>query len=480
MSVPQDVKPENDPAEVAEAQQSSADPQPGDGSTSPAVDVSFPAADRRPAVAGAAAGLWALIVGVALVASVVMLTWALSPSSAGDSAAAWRAAGTTWLGAHLVPLRIGGQALSLLPLGALLLGLLLTRRAGRWAGRLLPAPTLPEVLAIVGSCALVYGVGGAGVAWISGTPSTGANPGVTLLVTSAVAAAGATWGIGREAGLVGLVRSRLSDAAWRTTVGGLAAVVGLFGAGSFLVLLSLLRSSWHVWESLAGLDAGPAGALLLTLVAMLSLPTLSIWGMSVTVGPGFALGSEGALSVLGGDVQTLPALPVLAAVPATVPGWAPALLLVPVAMGALAGRIRWGADLPTTRGIVWSGAGLAAVVFVLTAGLTALASGSLGGGRLAHVGPAVLPVAGAAAVMVVLGFAAEAGYQAGRLNWSLHRAAARSSAARWSRPEPEVRVTPSARAGTAAQAGDDKNPNDKTDDDTVVLTDATDRPADED
>ena len=42
---------------------------------------------RRPFVAGGLAGMWALLVGLALVTCLVMLAWAISPNSAGDSAA---------------------------------------------------------------------------------------------------------------------------------------------------------------------------------------------------------------------------------------------------------------------------------------------------------------------------------------------------------------------------------------------------------
>ncbi len=381
-----------------------------------------PAADRRPFVAGAAAGLWALLVGVALITSVVMLVWALSPNSAGDSAAAWRAAATTWLGAHVVPLHIGGHLVTLLPLGGAAIGLLLTRHGGRWATRLLPAPTPSESASIVGACALVYGAGGAGVAWLSSGSATRANPLQALVVTGLVAAVGVTWGIAREAELVDRLRARTSDAVWRTMVGGLAAAVGLFAAGGALVALSLVHSSWHIGSSLAGLEAGPVGAAALTLLAVLCLPTLAVWGLSLIVGPGFALGADSGLTVLGGSVETLPALPVLAAIPATVPGWAPVLLLVPVAMGALAGRIRWGRDLPTPTGVLASGLGVAGTVLVLVAAMSVLASGSLGGGRLTHVGPSPLAAAGAAAGLVLLGFVSEAGFQAARLSWSLYRA----------------------------------------------------------
>ena len=239
---------------------------------------------------------------------------------------------------------------------------------------------------------------------------------------------GTTWGIAREAGLVAGVRARSSDAAWRTVVAGVAAVCGLLGMGAGLVSVSLMRMFPQIAETLTDLDGGIIGSLGLTLVGILSLPTLAIWAMALVVGPGFQLGSIGGLSAFGGEVGTLPALPVLAAIPTTVPGWAPMLLVVPVALGVLAGRIRWGRDLPTLAGALASGAGIGAVVGGLVAGLVLLASGSLGGGRLAAVGPEALPASASAAALVVLGFLSEAGFQSLRLSWDLHKAQQRAVA----------------------------------------------------
>ncbi len=390
------------------------------------VEVDAPEQSRRPVVAGVAAGLWSLLVGVALVTCLVMLAWAVSPNSAGDSASAWRAAGSVWLGAHQVPLEIGDRSLTLLPLGALLLGLLLARRGGRWAGRLLAGTTPREAVAIVISCALVYGAGGAGVAWLAAGPGTGASPPTAFLWTGVVALVGATWGIAREADLVAWARARVSDATWRTAMGGLAAVVGLLAVGGLLVTVSLVRHFGQIATTLSDLDAGRVGELALTVLGALCLPTLDIWGMSVVVGPGFDLGPAGALSAFGGEVGTLPALPILAAIPTTVPVWGPVLMLVPVVLGVLAGRIRWGRDLPTLTGVAASGAGLAGVVAALVGALVLLASGSLGGGRLAEVGPRLLPVAAAAAGLVLLGFLAEAAFQSLRLSWQLHQAERRA------------------------------------------------------
>ena len=307
--------------------------------------------------------------GVALVTCLVMLAWAVSPNSAGDSASAWRAAGSVWLGAHQVPLEIGDRSLTLLPLGALLLGLLLTRRGGRWAGRLLVGTTPREAAGIVdlvrpGLRGRWRGRGVAGTG-----PGTGASPPTAFLWTGVVALVGATWGIAREAELVAWARARVSDAAWRTAMGGLAAVVGLLAVGGLLVTVSLVRHFGQIATTLSDLDAGRVGELALTVLGALCLPTLDIWGVSVVVGPGFDLGPAGALSAFGGQVGTLPALPILAAIPTTVPVWGPILMLVPVVLGGLAGRIRWGRDLPTLTGAAVSGAGLAGVVAALVGGV---------------------------------------------------------------------------------------------------------------
>lgn len=382
----------------------------------------LPEPSRRPVVAGAAAGLWSLFVGMALVSCLVMAVWAVSPNSDGDTAGAWRAASYTWLAAHQVPLDLGGRLLSVLPLGAVVPGLLLTRRAARWAGQLLHAPSPREAGAIVAACAAVYGAGGAGLAWLSAVATDGADPLPALVGTGIVAALGATWGVAPDAGLIVGMRARTPDRVWRTLVGGLAAVVGLFAVGGVLVTVSLVRHSYQVVATSVELNAGLVGTAALTTVAALSLPTLNVWAMSVIVGPGFHVGTGEALTAFGGQVEILPALPVLAAVPAAMPDGAPVLLAVPIALGVLAGRIRWGRDLPTLTWTLESAFGLAIVVAMLVGGLSALAAGSLGGGRLGSVGPQPLLTAACAAGLVVLGFLIHAGSALMRLHWDLHRA----------------------------------------------------------
>ncbi|MGB8020791.1 MAG: DUF6350 family protein [Candidatus Nanopelagicales bacterium] len=407
------------------------------------------APSRRPLIAGSAAGLWALLVGVTLVTCVVLAAWTLAPNAQGDGAAAWRAAGILWLAAHLVPIGVGSGEVSLLPAGALLLGLLLNRRGGKWAGRLLFQPSPAEMLGIVIGGALTYGAGAAAVAWLSDGGSAGGGPVDALARAALVAAAGMIWGMAPETGLGGGIRARISDAAWRTIVAGVTAVGGLLAVGFALVMLGLVFGGRQAATTLGELDAGLVGSLLLTVCAVLCLPTLAVWAMSVVVGPGFDFGALGGLDITGGSVSGLPALPVLAAIPSGLPAWTRGLLLIPVLMGVAAGRIRWQRDLPTASGALTCAGGLVAVVAVLVGGLVLLASGSLGGGRLAQVGPSILAVPAAAAGLVGLGFLAEAGHQSLRLNWDLYLAAQRAE---------EGRDAPASDAGSeslvAGSAGD--------------------------
>jgi hypothetical protein len=386
-----------------------------------------PPASRRPWVAGALGATWALFVGLGLLACLVMAVWALSPTPVGDSGAAWRAVGLTWLGAHQTALTISGLPVTLLPLGAVLPALLLTRRGGGWAARFVPEPSIQELAALLTAAAAVYGAGGAGVAWLSGTPSTSATLRDAFLACAAVAAAGSLWGIARELGLLQRVQDRVPAGAWRTMVAGWTGALALFVVGAALVALSLIVHVGDAYAALTAIDGGFLAVAGLTLANVLTLPTLAIWGAAYAVGPGFSLGQLGSLSLFGGETAPLPALPVLVAIPSSTPAWAPALMAAPIACGVLAGRVRWQGDLPSWPGALVAGLGVGVVVAPFVAVGAALTSGSLGGGVLTDLGPELGPVTGAAVGLVVLGFLGDAAGQTIKLWWELRHEAEPSS-----------------------------------------------------
>lgn len=389
---------------------------------SPAPQPATRRTSRYPAVAGAVASLWGLAVGLAVLSLLVLGVWILAPNGQGGAVAAWRGAGLAWLGAHQVPLMISGHPLTLLPLGAVIPALLILRRAGQWAGRIVPHPSVSEGLGIIVGGAVVYGTGAAGVAWLTAAPATYAVAWQAGLITAGIAILGLSFGVGSVAGWLPRIRASVPAGVWQTWLAGLAAFVGWFALGSTLVTATLIAQFNDVVSTLRTLNAGPVGEFGLTLLGIMALPTMSLWAAAIAVGGTVGFGAAGQLSALGGELGKLPALPVLASLPAEVPVTLAWVMVVVVVLGALAGRIRWRHDLPTLSGVLTSMLGVAGIVLVLTSASLWLASGSLGGGRLEHIGPVILPASAAAAGLVALGFALEAGTQALLLSWQLHQA----------------------------------------------------------
>jgi hypothetical protein len=359
---------------------------------------------------------------------VVMALWVLSPDGAGGAIGAWRGVGLIWLGAHQVPLLVAGRELTLLPLGAVVPALLILRRAGLWAARIVPASSGAESLAIVVSGATLYGAGGVGLAWLTASPTTAAQPLQAGAVVGAVGLIGFAWGVGSEAGWVGQLRTWCGEALWRIWSAGLVAVIGLLAVGGLFVSLALVVQFRDVTATLDSLHAGAAGGFGLTVLGILALPTMMIWAMAILVGAPVSFDGSGSLGVHGGALAELPALPALACLPASIPSWMVWGMVAPVLLGVLGGRIRWRRDLPTVTGVLASAAGLAVVVAALVAVAVGLASGSLGGQRMAQIGPALPATVGGAAGLVALGFLLEAAWQAATLSWSLHRGEVASAA----------------------------------------------------
>jgi hypothetical protein len=210
-------------------------------------------------------------------------------------------------------------------------------------------------------------------------------------------------------------------------------------------------------------DVDVLGATVVTLVQLAYVPTLAIWGMAFVAGPGFAVGAGTAVSPAGTQLGVIPGLPALGALPETTTPWLLLLALLPVALGALAGWIarsrlvaapisvaveaspvgtEWdaapdparssalsallsGVDRPASeeredpmtppaqgdqdadplgaRAVI--ALGIAVLAAAGAALLSVVASGSLGPGRLAEVGPQPGPVALAVGGEVLLGAA---------------------------------------------------------------------------
>ncbi|MBK7821701.1 MAG: hypothetical protein IPJ61_11680 [Tessaracoccus sp.] len=364
-------------------------------------------------------GPLATLVAVWLIlAALATIGWLTSPAA--DLGAALRLATQLLLLAHGGAASIGGQSVTLAPLGvtvllvflALPMASIAARQAaadrhgpddtGRvWADA--EALTLRVAAVFGGTYALVVIV----LAGVLGLLTAG-----LLLGAVVVAAVAALWGASRGVGYdptdswPGWLRAvpRALGAALLVVVAGAAAVLAV----------ALWQGRARVTEMVAALDGGWPAVVLLVVLHLIYLPNLVLACASWALGAGVTLGDGSLVTLNSTDLGLLPAVPVLGALPqpGPVPWQAMLWLLVGVAAGALAGVVV-AAARPRARfdetAVVGGLAGTAAGLLVAVA--CALGAGGLGTDRLAAIGarspeiflfaPSILGLAGLAAGLAV-------------------------------------------------------------------------------
>lgn len=382
--------------------------------------------------------LIAAAVGVAAALAPLTVFWVVGLGGA-DWSALWPTSVRIWQLGNLVPLQItlppeyltatgiptdAGQFwLSLAPLAFAGGVAIFAARSGARAAR-----AGAWVLGVA-SGTLVTAV----IAWLvwrsSANPVAAVYGWQALLLPTAVfalpALAGAIVGAWRHGddGPVDALRLRLTrDADWATvpeaSARGLGvAVAGFVGVGALLVGVATLARGGQVVALFESAHVDATGATMIQLGQLAYLPTLVVWGAAFAAGPGFALGTGATVSPAGTDIGVLPGIPLLGVIPETVSSWMLLSVLLIVAVGFVAGAAarasgrhahgealaETDADTPVPRlamlaVIVVGGAAAAAL-------LAYLASGSIGPGRLADVGPAPGPVALAVGIELAIGAA---------------------------------------------------------------------------
>ncbi|HWI30117.1 MAG TPA: DUF6350 family protein [Microbacterium sp.] len=403
----------------------------------------------------------AAAVGVAAVLAPLTLVWVIGLGGGADWGALWSTSGSIWLFGNLAPLSItlddlyvaqagidvdaAAFTLSLAPLAfAAFTAIFAARSGGRAAGA-------GAWITGVTTGALVYAAAAAAVVLTTANPIARVTPwqGIVLpLLLYGVAALGGavvTAWRGGDDGLIDRLRDRLEllPHGWSPVPGLIArgtaiVVAGLVAAASIAVAVAVIARGDEVIALYESTHLDALGATLVTLGQLAYLPTLIVWAMAWLAGPGFALGVGTAVSPAGTQLGVVPGIPVLGLVPEEGSPWLLLVLLIPVAIGAVAGwaiRSRMlaareaaaappppialtgllplpeagppedpeapehepiGPRLAVTAGIgVFAGACAALLAWA--------ASGSLGPGRLAEVGPAVGPVALAVGFEVLIG-----------------------------------------------------------------------------
>lgn len=371
-------------------------------------------------VAGVGAAVRAAGLGVLAVLLVVLLGWATAARTGADATDAVATALLAWLAGQRAHLAVPGGELSLAPLGLSALSVALLHAAALRAGRAIGIRSWAAVLATVTASATAYGVLATVVAVLARTSQVQAEPLTAFLGAATVAVLGTGTGATRAAGRAPALWWRLPATVRVAVPAAAGAVAVLLAGGAVLAGAALAVDRSRTALLVDSLQGGLSGAVLLTVLCLLYLPTAVGWGAAYVVGPGFAVGAGTVVSPFGTSLGAVPALPLLAALPQEPgPGWAPVVLGVPLAAGVLAGllvhrRVRGGeAGLggPGWRPVAAVSAVAGGLVSAGVAGLAAVTAGSGGPGRLAVTGPdwwAVAPLAGlqvglvAAATLAVL------------------------------------------------------------------------------
>ncbi|WP_322409725.1 DUF6350 family protein [Microbacterium invictum] len=424
----------------------------------------------------------AAAVGLALILAPATLLWVFGFGAAADWSALWPATASVWQLGHLVPLEVtlppiyltaagideaaASFSLSLAPLALAALTAGLAARTGVRASRS-EAWESGLIGGIVVFTALAAGVALTGANALAEAPLglAIALPALVFAVPAALAAVVTEW---REAdvGLIARARDALErrvgesgPAAVTETARGTAIVVtGFVGAGAALLTVALVARGPQVVALSQASNADLLGASIIALGELAYLPTLIVWAASFLAGPGFAVGSATTVAPAGTQVGVLPPVPVLGVIPESTTSWLLLLALVPVALGALAGwmvRTHLVADHPRVISDGWGlRAVIAGAVAVVSGGAAALlallASGTIGPGALAEVGPAPAAVGLAVGAEVLVGAAILLALPSAR--------ASSSEGGRGRAGEPSTHAVPGTPDAAADRSPDDHRP----------------------
>lgn len=210
------------------------------------------------------------------------------------------------------------------------------------------------------------------------------------------------------------------------------ALLTLTAATSLVFALTLGINYVDVVTLSQQLHVDGVGLLALFVANLAYLPSFLAWTFSWIVGPGFALGAGSSVSPLATELGPLPSIPILGMLPSGSNPWALGIVALVVISGLLAtvGVLRRRntelRDRPTLAGIAVSIAVLVVTTALSVAFVMALASGAIGPGRLAEVGPQPWSVAGFAALEVLIG--SVVGVWLTYLDWSRLSAVSAASA----------------------------------------------------
>ena len=374
----------------------------------------------------------AAAVGLAVLLAPLTLLWTLSFGVTADWGGLWPVTGTLWQFGHGVPMEIAVPddvvsavgispdaarfTLSLTPLAFLLFTLLFAARSGVRAARsgAWMLGTVAGTIAFAVIAAAVALTAQTGLAQVPLFPAILLPP-VVYLAGGLAGAVSYAWREG-DGGLIDRIHDRID--AWgdwgpvpgEIVRGTAVAIMVLTGVAGLAVAFMVAVRGGEVVALFEAARVDATGATVLTLGHLAYLPTLLVWAIAWIAGPGFTIGAGTAVSPAGTQLGVVPGIPVFGLLPENSSIWMLIVVLLPVGAGAFAGwivrsRLVWqdASHSAGSRGVIAVGIGAASAGVVAVA--VVLASGSIGPGRMAHVGPHVGWTALAVGTEVLIGAA---------------------------------------------------------------------------
>ncbi len=358
-----------------------------------------PSPPRPVSLSGLVAAVTVAAQGLLAVTVLVLVGWATAADSGASASEALAAALQVWLVAHHTELVIPGGTFQLVPLGLVALPAFLLFTAAARATRASQVAARRGVVALTTALATSYAALAVLAALLGRTDAVRPQPVSAFLGAGALAivagGAGAIHGTGRRA----VLWLRLPRPVRLVLRGGVAAAAALVCGGALLTGASLALHRDTVGELVRGLGTGAPGGLLVLLLCLAYVPTAAVWGCAYLAGPGFSVGTGTSVSMTGVALGAVPGLPLLGALPSggDPSGLTFAAVLVPAAAGVVAGLVLEPAAHPAARStapglgswrrVLLAAAGSGGVAGSLLGVLAALATGPVGPGRFAVVGP---------------------------------------------------------------------------------------------
>ncbi|MDP9431934.1 MAG: DUF6350 family protein [Actinomycetota bacterium] len=359
--------------------------------------------------AGMAAAVRAAAIGLAAVLLLPLLGLLAASVDVARIAPAARLVGQVWLLGHGAGLDIPGGRFEVVPLGLTMLFGWVLYRSGRQAARRTGVRTSVEAVQLTAALAATYASLAAAVAVASAAPTLSAGLFTSAFTGGLLATLAGGAGSLRAAGRLPATVRRLPLRV-RAVARAAAAAVALYLAGGAVLGAAALTLSFPVVaQGVAALEPGaPAGAALVLGSAAL-VPDAAVWSAAYLAGPGFVVGEGTAVTVRTVEVGALPALPLLLAVPSTLPSQG--FLLLQAGLWLVAGAVAAGCLRRSLPPAGWRSmavdagatAGAAGLMFAVVAALT---SGPAGPGRLERFGPDPIAAGLALTAEVGLGLAA--------------------------------------------------------------------------